>query len=187
MDFQVKYSKIKHGYVRLGDDGILKLSIPIRFKNDKNFEKILLEKGKVLIEKLNKKNHQKIECFSDDFVVIFGENQVCEGKICEKVLKQKLYDFSLPILNKYSLDLGISFQKLTIKTLKSKRGSCTHDQKIVLNSKLLHIPYKFLEYVVIHEVCHLKEKNHSYKFWKLVEGFCPDYKDIRKELRKYKI
>ena len=104
-----------------------------------------------------------------------------------KVLKNFLYEKSIPILDKYSNLLGKNYSKLTIKDLKSKRWSCSRDQKIVLNLKLIHIPEKYLEYVIIHEVCHLKEKNHSKNFWKLVEWFLPDYKEKRKSLKNYKI
>lgn len=202
--------------MRLWVDWILKLSIPIRLKNDKSFENILLEKWKILIEKLSKKNHQKIESFSDDFVVIFWEKKefnefllsswtwfrIIENKnnllndselnsewhnYLQNLLKQKLYDVSLPILQKYSDLIWIAFQKLIIKELKSKRGSCSHHQRIVLNLKLIHLPLKYLEYVIIHEACHLKEKNHSYKFWALVEKYYPDYKGTRKELRNFRI
>jgi hypothetical protein len=41
-----------------------------------------------------------------------------------------------------------------------------------------------IDYVIIHELCHLKEMNHSKKFWDLVEGFCPDYVNLKKELRQ---
>ena len=52
------------------------------------------------------------------------------------------------------------------------------------NFKIGKIPEKYAEYIVVHELCHLGEFNHSEKFWKLVEKTIPDYKNIRKELRK---
>lgn len=187
MDYTINYSKIKHWYVRVLTDWKLKLSIPVRLKNDKNFENILLEKWKKLLEKISKKNYLEVKCYGNDFVMIFWEKQKIEWIINDKLLKQKLYEISLPMLEKYSKHLWIPFQKLSIKSIKSKRGSCSHHQNIVLNMKLLHIPLKFLEYVIIHEACHLKEKNHSKKFWKLVEVYCPEYKIIRKELKSYRI
>ncbi len=188
MDYIVNYAKIKHWYVRIWSDWVLKLSIPIRLKSDKNFENILLEKWKKLLDKISKKNYQIIESFWEGFIVIFWEKVLLNWcKISENELKQKLYDVSLPILEKYSKYLWIPFQKLSIKSLKSKRGSCSHNQKIVLNLKLIHLPLQFLEYVIIHEVCHLKEKNHSHRFWKLVWDFCPEYKEIRKGLKNHRI
>ena len=99
-------------------------------------------------------------------------------------MKLKLYNESLPILDKYSYELKIPFNKLTIKDLKSKWGSCSWTNNITLNLKLVHLPFEFLEYVIIHEACHLKEKNHWKKFWDLVWKYFPDYKNTRKELKK---
>ena len=53
------------------------------------------------------------------------------------------------------------------------------------NYKLIRLPQTALDYVVVHELCHLKEHNHGVKFWKLVEKVVPDYKEIRKSLRQY--
>ncbi|HCB51634.1 TPA: hypothetical protein DEP21_03600 [Patescibacteria group bacterium] len=52
-----------------------------------------------------------------------------------------------------------------------------------LNLDLIHLPTKLIKYVIIHEACHLKVKNHSTKFRDLVESYCPNYKLLRKELR----
>jgi predicted metal-dependent hydrolase len=75
-------------------------------------------------------------------------------------LKEKLYFETYEILEKYSKSLNIPFNKLSIKSLKSKWGSCSFDNNITINLKLIHLPKVFLEYVIIHEACHLKEKNH---------------------------
>jgi hypothetical protein len=91
---------------------------------------------------------------------------------------------SLPLLQKYSQMLGMNYSKLIFWNYKTKWGSCAHDQKIALNIKLVHLPEKFLEYVIVHEVCHLKVKNHSPNFWKLVETLLPNYKEMRKELKQ---
>jgi hypothetical protein len=71
--------------------------------------------------------------------------------------------------------------------LKSKWGSCSGENAIVLNLYLLHLPRIFLEYVVAHEVAHMKAKNHSPKFWQEVEKLFPKYREIRRELKKVKI
>ncbi|NOZ44795.1 MAG: M48 family metallopeptidase [bacterium] len=74
-----------------------------------------------------------------------------------------------------------------IKKVRSKRGSCSHDQKLVFNQELVHLPTKFIHYVVVHEVCHLKEKNHSSAFRSLLQSFLPDYKILRKELKNFSL
>lgn len=79
--------------------------------------------------------------------------------------------------------LGFKAIPLSIRQVKTKRGSCTHDNRIMLNQQLVHLPTKLIQYVIIHEACHLIEKNHSPDFWKLVSDFCPAFKSLRKELK----
>lgn len=208
MQYTIIYSKIKHWYVRLLHDWSLKLSIPLKLKWNKDFEEKLLEKWKILLQKDIKNNHKNIEKYWPDYLILFWEkNEInkkilssfCDEKIInmfeliimwksiEKELKKYLFEISLEILQKFSDDLWIGFNKLTIKDLKSKWGSCSFNQNIVINLNLVYLPKQYLEYVIIHEACHLKEKNHSRKFWNLVELHCPDFKNTRKELKKYKI
>lgn len=189
MTHTINYSKIKHWYVRLLSDWSLKLSIPIKMKDDKNFEKILLEKWKLLIEKSIKHKENKIETFWENYTIIFWEKitRTEINPLSSKLLKKLLEQEATPIIEKYTAQVWISCERLTVKDLKSKRWSCSRDQKIVLNLKLLHLPKIYLEYVIVHEVCHLKVKNHSHRFWDLVWLYFPDYKNIRKELKKYKI
>jgi predicted metal-dependent hydrolase len=107
--------------------------------------------------------------------------------VTTKILKDILEDYATPIFDLYSKKLWISYKSIIFRKTTSKRGSCTHDQKFSLNLDLIHLPTKYIKYVIIHEVCHLKEKNHSKKFRALVENFCPNYKETKKELRKFVI
>ena len=71
---------------------------------------------------------------------------------------------------------------LRIKNIKYAWGSCSVNKNITINLKLAIKNEKIVEYVVLHEMCHLLEMNHSKKFWKLVEENIKDYKKLRKEL-----
>ncbi len=62
-------------------------------------------------------------------------------------------------------------------------GSCSPSNSIMLNSKLLFMEEKFMDYVIVHELAHTKHRNHSKAFWKLVYKVIPDYKDVRRDLR----
>ncbi len=127
---------------------------------------------------------------SEEFYKTYGKKQPSTFHLSPsttKLLKIILEEYASPIIETYSKKLGIPHQKLSIRKTKSKWGSCTHDQKLSLNLDLVHLPTKYIKYVIIHEVCHLKIKNHSKKFRALVESFCPEYKQIKKELRKFVI
>jgi len=73
---------------------------------------------------------------------------------------------------------------IRIKTQKSRWGSCGIHNDINLNWLLILAPPKVMEYVVVHELCHIKERNHSPRFWSLVESHLPDYQLQRNWLKK---
>jgi predicted metal-dependent hydrolase len=72
---------------------------------------------------------------------------------------------------------------LSIRGQRTRWGSCGPDGKINLNWKLVGAPARVADYVIIHELAHLREANHSSRFWKIVEDFCPDYRELRKWLK----
>ncbi len=80
------------------------------------------------------------------------------------------------IFTKYIELTGLKPTKITYKFLKSKWGSCSWHDKISFNSMLLQFDTDVISYVVLHELCHIKEKNHSSKFWQLVARYMPEYK-----------
>ena len=73
--------------------------------------------------------------------------------------------------------VGLAPEEYRIKKTKSVWGSCSSNRKITINQNLMMYSRKAVEYVVLHEVCHLKYMNHSKKFWEMVEKYMPDYKE----------
>jgi predicted metal-dependent hydrolase len=77
---------------------------------------------------------------------------------------------------------GFEPKSLSVRGQRTLWGSCTSDGALSLNWKLMCCPAEVIDYVVLHELCHLREQNHSVRFWSLVERFMPDYKKHRKWL-----
>lgn len=76
--------------------------------------------------------------------------------------------------------IGVRITGWNIRNMRTHWGSCnTRDHRILLNLQLVKRPYECLEYVVIHELVHLLERNHTRRFWSLVEKFCPNWKSAR--------
>lgn len=73
--------------------------------------------------------------------------------------------------------------RLTLRSMRTRWGSCSGMRSIRLNTRMIHLPQHLIDYVVVHELCHLKELNHSPKFWALVARALPDYEAHRKALR----
>jgi predicted metal-dependent hydrolase len=87
-------------------------------------------------------------------------------------------------VEKYSIKLALEYQRLAIRNQKTRWGSCSKEGNLNFNYKIILLPEHLQDYIIIHELCHLKELNHSKKFWSLVEQACPDYKNHRRELKK---
>jgi len=79
----------------------------------------------------------------------------------------------------HSQKMNLYPKKVNIKKLKSRWGSATNDGTINLNVNLLNAPKKIIDYIVIHELCHLKIKGHSRQYWNLLHKFMPDYEKNR--------
>lgn len=75
------------------------------------------------------------------------------------------------------------FSKIKIKNQKTRWGSCSRRGNLNYNYKLLFLPKHIADYIIVHELCHLQEFNHSRKFWNLVAKAMPDYLDIKRELK----
>ncbi len=106
---------------------------------------------------------------------------ISHNDIHKKILKKWIIDQIL-LYSKYYVDSVSKSLELNIKAIKISNsfnywGSCNTAGTIHLNWRLIFAPTKVLEYIIVHELCHLKEFNHTKNFWKLVKRFCPDYKD----------
>jgi predicted metal-dependent hydrolase len=87
----------------------------------------------------------------------------------------------LQLLNRF----GFRYGRVSIKEQKSRWGSCSRAGNLNFNWRLLLAPLPVLDYVVVHELAHLKEANHGPRFWALVAGVCPDHRVHRRWLREH--
>lgn len=79
---------------------------------------------------------------------------------------------------------GFKINRISIKNQKSRWGSCSKKRNLNFNYKIIYLKPALAEYLIVHELCHLGEFNHSKKFWALVRKTIPDFVKINKELRR---
>ncbi len=78
---------------------------------------------------------------------------------------------------------GVKINKINIKNQKTLWGSCSKRGNLNFNYRIVLLPERLADYIIVHELCHLKEFNHSRRFWGLVAEAVPDYVNMRKELK----
>lgn len=110
----------------------------------------------------------------------------------ESYIKKEIEKFYLEVsqnvlelmMKKVTNQVGLHPNKYRIRKLKSAWGSCSSTKNISIALKLIEHSPRAYEYVVLHEVCHLRYMNHSREFWNMVEYYMKDYKEVQKELKK---
>ncbi len=106
-------------------------------------------------------------------------------KAVERVLKQESQDLISARLNDLAFENHLNYKKVHFKKLKTRWGSCDHDNNLAFNIYLVQLPWDLIDYVIIHELSHTVHHDHSSSFWQTVEGCLPDYKAKRKKLKDY--
>lgn len=127
-----------------------------------------------------------VDLTEDEFVI---ETPAIHGAVLEMAVLKWYRENALKLMEQrvqyYGQIFGALPSKVIVREQKSRWGSCNSKGELRLNWKLIMAPPGILDYVVVHELCHLKEMNHSPRFWNLVETLCPQYRQCRQWLKDY--
>ena len=150
-------------------DGVLKVTVPYRV-NEKKAEDFIIQKSKWIVDKIEhfKNNPRKITNHTKEEI---------------KEYKTRANAIALSRLEHWNKFYNFVYKKVTIKDTKTRWGSCSKAGNINFNYKLALLSQELADYIVVHELCHLGEMNHSKNFWNLVSKTIPNHKDLRKQLR----
>lgn len=162
--YTMQKSKIKNMYIHIKEGKVI-VKAPIRLK-DKYIREFINKKSKWIYEKVKR----------------YEQKPKQEEKIEQEDI-ERLKSVIQKSIEKYSKTLKVMPNKVRIKEIKYAWGSCSSKKNITINLKLATKEEKIIEYVVLHEICHLREMNHSKKFWDLVEENMNDYKIYKKRLK----
>lgn len=105
------------------------------------------------------------------------------AKVIQWYKRAALTDFARR-LELFSAKLGVQLPQLFLSSAQSRWGSCNSKKEIRINWRLLQAPPHIINYVICHELAHLKEMNHSARFWAVVASLCPDYKQAERDLKQ---
>lgn len=137
--------------------------LPILFMGQ--YKKLVISQGKNQV--LEQQHHLAIHCQSPDKA----------EQLLSNWLKQEAKLYIAPRCEELAIKMGVSqkINAINFRKTKSKWGHCTSQGTLQFNWLLIMAPIDVIDYVIIHELCHLTHMNHSPAFWQLVAKFCPDY------------
>ncbi|MEA1986029.1 MAG: M48 family metallopeptidase [Candidatus Marinimicrobia bacterium] len=156
--------------VKLFKGVIVKVPVLASFRKA---EKFVLSKKNWIIKQQKKIKKQEI----------LSMEQHKQNPITTDKIKTKIIDRTFELANRHKL----KFNKLTIRNQRTRWGTCSTKNNISLNIKLVHLPNHLIDYVILHELTHIIEKNHSSKFWNKLSEYIDNPKLVSKELKKFPI
>lgn len=121
---------------------------------------------------------------ADERLVVEAADQAGQIRELRGWIRHRARRLFPPLLERLARDCGIEYGRLTIRSQKTRWGSCSARGHISLNDQLLFLPTATVEYLMIHELCHRRHLNHSRDYWRLVESFCPDFRDHERQLNQ---
>lgn len=102
-----------------------------------------------------------------------------------RALQNQLHDELQETASYFATRIGTGFRRIVIRTQRTRWGSCSPKGELSFNLAMAALPDHLRRYIVLHEVVHLVERDHSTRFWRRVESFRPECRNDRRELREY--
>ncbi len=208
----VRHRRAKHYILRVRDDGSVRLTVPwfgskreaLAFANTRldwiekqlngamehapgarewdHGTEILFHGAAVALEVDQLDTRSRIRFADHSFSVRGPDFNVKEAT------QQFLWNLAKPELSQRTLELAalhrLEVRRVSVRNQRARWGSCSANKTISLNWRLIQTPFAVRDYVIIHELMHLRQLNHSKRFWALVESACPGYREAEKWLKE---
>ena len=172
ISYQIIRSSRKTMSLEIKTDGTILVRAPLGIPKSR-IQKFVEEKQEWILKnlvKIQKRDEQREQITRLSAL----ERQHLQNKACVLIPRRVSY---------FAEKIGVSYGKITLRQQKTRWGSCSANGNLNFNWLLILAPPQVLDYVVVHELCHRKEMNHSPAFWKEVEAILPDYRGKRKWLK----
>ncbi|MBQ6240729.1 MAG: M48 family metallopeptidase [Firmicutes bacterium] len=177
-EYTVIRSKRKTAVVEIRDDLQVIVRVPYYLSNALIQE--LIQKQEPLIDRKLAQMKGQLEKQRTEF----GEEPPITAEEIRQLMDRALQKIP-PRVEYYAGLMGLQYGRITIRNQVSRWGSCSEKGNLSFNCLLMLCPADVRDYVIVHELCHLREMNHSPRFWAEVEAVVPDYRLWRRWLRKY--
>ncbi|MGH1520039.1 M48 family metallopeptidase [Chryseobacterium sp. JK1] len=212
-NYTIIYSKRKTATISVERDREIIVRVPEGLSK-KKINEIVLSKEKWLIEKLNHNQKYNPHPSNKEFVsgetliylgrnyqlqvvqkpiqnvvfdrrfIISKDNQVNANRLFKDWYKSRASEKITPITKKYAKHLGVKYKEIKISEMKYRWGSCTPEGNLLFNWRIIKAPTYVVEYVVVHELAHLIEHNHSEDFWNIVSIQLPNFDKAKEWLKQ---
>ncbi len=192
----IKSPKVSQAYI---EKLLLKKSAWI----NRSREKILEKKGKVLdfrhpetlylygrthVLKLEKhtKKRTKLVLDEEEFILYYSDyNEKVFQKHINNFYKEEARQFLPSLVERWSEIMGLKPNKISFRKTKRQWGSCSAKNDLSFNTMIMKLPRDVIQYIIVHELAHIKHKHHQKSFWNEIERYMPEYKHSVAELKKY--
>ncbi len=164
--------RAKHIRLTISGDGVVVVTQPIGVSRERS-EKILSDRKDWIVRKLQFLKNVAVQHRSSH-----TEYTDSRKEVLNRVQARVIY---------FNVLYGHTYKRISIRNQQSRWGSCSRRGNLNFNYRIMHLPPDLMDYIVVHELCHLAELNHSANFWKLVEKAIPRYQERRKELKLHRL
>lgn len=174
MNYKIIRSSRKTLALEISRDGQLKVRAPYKVSREE-IQNFVKSKESWIFKHLKRIEETKAE-----------QPEPLSSEEIEKLV-QKALQVLLEKVEHYARIIGVTYGRITIRNQKTRWGSCSSKGNLNFNCQLMRLPEELQDYVVVHELCHRKEMNHSSDFWKEVEYIMPDYQERRARLKQIRV
>ncbi len=171
MNYEIIRSSRKTLALEITRDGQLKVRAPYKVSR-KEIQNFVKSKESWIFKHLKRIEETKAE-----------QPEPLSSEEIEKLVQKALQVLPEKVEH-YARIIGVTYGRITIRNQKTRWGSCSSKGNLNFNCQLMRLPEELQDYVVVHELCHRKEMNHSPNFWKEVKNIMPDYQERRTRLKQ---
>ena len=213
MQYTVKRSSRKSVCIAIERDRSIVVQAPLNL-SDEEIDKLVDKKRDLILKKINNphkypENPVPKEFVSGEGLLYLGkiyrleivdtlekdiefdttfriskQNQAKANEIFKKWYRQQALSIIAPIADKFAQQLGVHFNECKVSQMKYRWGSCTPSNNLNFNWRIIKAPINVIDYIIVHELAHLREPNHTPEFWNIVSIQVPHYEQAKEWLKQ---